>query len=483
MRVAELVSKRKGSAAAELTYYAAGRSGDMRHRRFIVVIVLAFLAAWPAAQGVPEDRVVEMLRQNLPYHRVSPELFEQLGPDLPDGGSAVKALADAAPGGAFDPRALETIPAAALGYRARWRVVRYKAYGLDWDISGLQLTPERPMMPNMPTLAIVNGGSANWYEFFVDPLNRPGLGQFLAQKIPVLLITIPGNYRHGGWTEKQYQKRIPGYLLDRDVSADEAKIRNAVYTFRVVTEGVRKLIETTTTGPVVLVGHSTGGEIQFILEDSSLKSRMQGLSMGWGTGGPAALSAMRKYRGEHTAADYPEIWELSPRPPASYSRGYLGPLNPVWSPKQSRVEVAEHWMGLEATRRPQFKQKLQDIEHQSSDNLRDYVTSQIRQALKGNTLGVKPEDVIADLFTTTRSPVKGYKKMIWTVAALDDGHWDKNPADARELQVADEFRAANPAAPIRVLLFDVPMTHYGHVEKPRQLAGGLIAALRWLTQP
>ena len=446
-----------------------------------LVAVLPLLAAAMAAQSA-EDRIVEMLRQNQPYHRVPPELFEQLGPDLPDGGAAVKALADAAPGSAFDPRALEKLAGATLGYRAKWQVVRYKVYGLDWDISGLQLTPVRPL-PNLPTLAIVNGGSANWYEFFVDPLNRPGLGQFLAQKIPVLLITIPGNYRHGGWTEQQLQKRIPGYLLDRDVSPDEARIRNAVYTFRVVTEGVRKLIEATTSGPVVLVGHSTGGEIQFILKDSSLKTRLQGLSMGWGTGGPAALAAMRTYRGEHTAADYPDIRELSPRPPASYSRGYLGPLNPVWNASQSRVEIAEHWMGLEATRRPQFKQKLQDMEHQSSDNLRDYAASQITQALQGNTLGVKPDEVIADLFTTTRSPVQGYRKMIWTVGALDDGHWDKNPADARELQVADEFRKANPEAAIRVLLFDVPMTHYGHVEKPRQLAGGLIAALRWLAAP
>jgi hypothetical protein len=444
--------------------------------------LLAFVPAGHAAPGTPEDRIVDMLRENRPYHRVSPELFEQLGPDLPDGGAAVKALADAAPGGAFDPRKLETVPAATLGYQAKWQVVRYKVYGLDWDISALQLTPIHPV-PNMPTLAIINGGAANWYEFFVDPLNRPGLGQFLAQKIPVLLITIPGNYRHGGWTEKQYEKRIPGYLLDRDVSAEEARIRTAIYTFRVVTDGVTKLVETTTTGPVVLVGHSTGGEIQFILKNSSLKSRMHGLSMGWGTGGPADLSAMRRYRGAHTASEYPDIRDLTPRLGASYARGYLGPLNPVWNASQTRVEIAEHWMGLEATRRPQFKQKLQDIEHQSSDNLRDYLASQIRQALKGHTLGVRAEDVIADLFTTTRSPVQGYKKMIWTVGALDDGHWNKDPAEARELQVANEFRKANPNAPIRVLLFDVPMTHYGHVEKPRQLAGGLIAALTWLTQP
>ena len=265
------------------------------------------------------------------------------------------------------------------------------------------------------------------------------------------------------------------------MSADEARLRNAIYTFRVVTDGVTKLIETATTGPVVLVGHSTGGEIQFILKDSSLKSRTRGLSMGWGTGGPAVMAAMRKYRGEHTATDYPDLGTLSPRPPSAYSRGYLGPLNPVWNADQSRVEVAERWMGLEATRRPQFKQKLQDMEHQSSDNLREYAASQIRQALNGNTLGVRPDDVIADLFSTTRSTVHGYNKMIWTVGALDDGHWDPNPSEARELQVADEFRKANPGIPIRVLLFDVPMTHYGHIEKPRQLAGGLIAALRWLT--
>src|SRR5262249_38103876 len=157
----------------------------------------------------------------------------------------VKALADATPGGAFDPRKLETVPAKTLGYQVKWHVVSYKVYGLDWDITGLQLTPVRPALQT-PTLAIINGGSANWHEFFIDPLNRPGLGQFLAQRVPVLLITIPGNYRHGGWTEKQLDKRIPGYLIDHDVSADEAKIRNAIYTFRVVTDGVTKLVEAAT---------------------------------------------------------------------------------------------------------------------------------------------------------------------------------------------------------------------------------------------
>ncbi|MBA2301821.1 MAG: alpha/beta fold hydrolase, partial [Acidobacteria bacterium] len=443
--------------------------------RVSLVVVLA--SRLVATQGQPtasEGEVLRLLQQERPYHAVSSTVFDQLGWPLPDAGAAVKALADAAPGGAFDPRRLEAIPAQQLGYRASWREVRYRVYGLDWDISALHLTPNQPVA-GLPTVVIINGGSANFYEFFVTPLNEPGLGQYLAQRVPVVLITIPGNYRHGGWTEKQFEKRIPGYLLDRDVSAEEAKIRHSVYTFRVVTDGVKKLIEAHTTGPVVVVGHSTGGEVQFMLKDSSLKDRLRGLSFGWGTGGPAALSTMREFRGERTADDYPAIWDLNPRPPSAYARGYLGPLNPVWDARQTRLEVATRWMGLEETRRPQFKQTLQNIEHNSADGLRDHVASQIRNVLKGNPYRIDPEEVIGDLFTTMRPTVSGYTKMIWTVAKLDDGHWNPDPAKAREVQVADQFRKANPGVPIRVLLFDVPMTHYGHIEKPRELAGGLVA--------
>lgn len=71
--------------------------------------------------------------------------------------------------------------------------------------------------------------------------------------------------------------------------------------------------------------------------------------------------------------------------------------------------------------------------------------------------------------------------MIWTTSQLDTGHWNMdNPSDASTVQVADEFRELLPGVPVRVLLFDVPMTHYGHIERPQQLAGGLYAALQWL---
>jgi len=144
--------------------------------------------------------------------------------------------------------------------------------------------------------------------------------------------------------------------------------------------------------------------------------------------------------------------------------------------------MAEEWMGAEQRRRAQFKQPLQDMEHSSTINLQAEIAAQIRQTLADNSLGVDADEVIADLFSTMRSPITGYKKMIWATAPLDTGHWNEDLTAARELIVADEFRAANPGVPIRVLLFGVPMTHYGHVEKPRELAGGLFAALRWLAQ-
>jgi hypothetical protein len=34
-----------------------------------------------------------------------------------------------------------------------------------------------------------------------------------------------------------------------------------------------------------------------------------------------------------------------------------------------------------------------------------------------------------------------------------------------------------------VALFDAPITHYGHIERPKEVAGGMVAALKWLMEP
>jgi hypothetical protein len=433
--------------------------------------------------GSPEEDIIQMLQQEQPYHVVTEDQFNQLGWDLPDGGQTVKALADAAPGSAFDPRKLETLSPEVIGYQAKWHEVRYSRYNLDWDITGLHLIPN-DALPGLPTLVFINGGAGNWYEFFVDSLNRPGVGQYLAQKIPVMIVTIPGNYRHGGWTENDLAKRVPAYVLDRDISPEELAIRNAVYTFQLVADGVKRLLETTTTGPIVISGHSTGGEIQFILQGTTFGERLQGKSFGWGTGGPAGLEVMQEFRGVRGADSYPDIWKVRPRPADNYMDGYLGPLNPVWDPSKTRLAMAEEWSALERRRKPYFKQPLQDVEHNSSINLLDHISNQIRQTLNKNEFDVEPEEVIADLFVTMRSPHTGYTKMIWTTSNLDTGHWNPdNVSESRELLIANEFRQKNPGVPIRVLLFDVPLTHFGYGEMPKQLSGGFLAALKWLYQP
>ena len=137
----------------------------------MALVALALTALALQAGASSEEDLIKLFQGNRPYAIVPPALFDQLGWDLPDGGAAVKALADAAPGGAFDPRKLESVPANKLGYRAKWHEVRYKVYGLDWEIGGLLLTPNQAL-PGVPTIAIINGGSANWYEFFVDLFNN-----------------------------------------------------------------------------------------------------------------------------------------------------------------------------------------------------------------------------------------------------------------------------------------------------------------------
>jgi hypothetical protein len=446
--------------------------------------ITLLVAAIAVGASVADQKVPELLTQDRQYSVLPGDVFDSFGWDLPDGGQHVKALADAAPGGAFDPRQLEKIRPADLGYRAQWQVVRYKQYGLDWDITGLQLTPVTPE-PGLPTLAIIHGGSANWYEFFIDPLNRPGLGQFLAERLPIVLITIPGNYTDGGWTEERFDARIPGYLVGQKISAEEARVRNAVFTFKLVAEGVRRLLEQTTTGPLLILGHSTGGELQFLLKESSLKARLDRRSIGWGTGGPASITkAIDERLGERAErvvqyGRYPRVERLRARGPDGYvSSNYIGPLNPLKG--NSKLDVAQKWYAAENRRRPQFKQVLQDMEHQGFVEHRARLEQEIRETLDRNSYGVDANEVIRDLFATMSPPLGGYRRMAWVVGSLDDGHWNRIPEKAREWNIAERFRKENPGVPIRILLIDKPITHYAHIERPKELAAVLVGAIKWV---
>ena len=250
---------------------------------------------------------------------------------------------------------------------------------------------------------------------------------------------------------------------------------------------MRQLLEKTTTGPLLILGHSTGGEIQFLLKESSLKNRLNGRSIGWGTGGPAFLTkefdekAGERAREVQSYGSYPRIDRLRGRNPEGYiSSRYVGPLNPLKG--NTPLDVAKAWFQAEDRRRPQFKQPLQDMEHQGMVEHRARLEKEIREVLAGNKYGVKADDVIHDLFSTMSAPLKGYRRMAWMAGSLDNGHWAATPEAAREFNFARRFRQENSNAAIRVLMIGAPVTHYGHIERPKQLAAVLVGAARWLMQ-
>ena len=79
----------------------------------------------------------------------------------------------------------------------------------------------------------------------------------------------------------------------------ESEIRNAIYTNSLILQGVKQLVMKHTTGDILLIGHSTSGEIAMLAyEDKEMGPRLKGRFLGWGSGGPARLELMRTVRGK-----------------------------------------------------------------------------------------------------------------------------------------------------------------------------------------
>lgn len=442
-----------------------------------------------------EQKIWKLLDDDKAVYVTLPEAdFRALGEgfDLPDGGKSVTDLAMNAPGGAFDPRDVAKIPAATLGYKADWIVERYKRYNMDWDITALRLTSVNPEAKKYPWFIIMNGGAANFYEFFVDLKNRPGWSQYLAQKVNVMIISIPGNFKYGGWEEPvQSIKRQPAYLLDKDLPLSESEVRNSLMNNQLVLQGVKAIIMKHTKGDILMIGHSTSGEISMLANnDAELRARLNGRYFGWGSGGPARLARIRAIKapesaragGDGAGLRQQPLEILSRRDAAGYSRGYSGFLNPLYEPGMSHYEIGERWVASEARRRPQFKQQIQDLEHGGNVDQKGRVEVEIEKLLKksGNPWGVNIEDVNKDLFSTQYTRMDGYKQMVWTVAHYDRNHWlPEDPKKGGEILVANEYRAKNPQAKVRLIIWDPPMTHYGHVELPKQLAAADYSVIRW----
>jgi len=462
-----------------------GNTLRMCFLRWIAAGVLAVgffrsgLAQVGVVDKVADEKIWKLLDDEKAVYVSLPEAdFRTLGKgfNLPDNGKAVTDLAMNAPGGAFDPRDLEKIPARTLGYHAEWIVERYKRYNLDWDITGLKLTSLDPDAKHYPWIVIMNGGAANLYEFFVDLKNRPGWAQFLAQKLNVMVVTIPGNFKYGGWeTPIESLDRQPQYLLDRDLPMQEIEMRNCLLTNSVVLQGVKALVMKHTEGDLLLVGHSTSGEISAMADDDAdLRTRMKGRYLGWGSGGPARLGGERMgaalNSGEGGSREkLPQLELLNRRDVANYSHGYSGFLNPLYEAGMSHAQIAGAWLKSEARRRPQFKQPIQDLEHGGGIGQKS-----------GNPWRIDIEDVNKDLFAADYARMDGYKQMVWTVGHFDRNHWlPEDPMKAYEVYVAGRYRARDPQAKIRLIVWDPPMTHYGHLELPRELAAADYSVIRW----
>ena len=399
-------------------------------------------------------------------------------------------LAERTPGGAFDPADLARISPDRLGYAARWAVHRYACYGMEWEATGLRLESADPGAAHLPWIVIVHGGSANFYEFFVDPLNAPGLGQYLAQAARVLLVNIPGNYRADGWPEP-FDRRQPAYAPNGPMPPEAVRLRNAVFTNRLVFKGVKGLIGAETEGDCLIVGHSTAGELAYLaLNDAEMSPRLKGRFLGWGSGGPAGLRKQWELqvgireRSIRKLSAFPPLWRLRTRNVAEYVHsGYIGPLNPCGGPESGALQTATRWLAREAGRRPNFKQVMQDMEHRGMTELRPKLHHEISEVLTAGGMDAVQEQVFADMFAASAAPLPEIDRGIWVVGKWDRGHWNRqDPLLARERLVVDRFSAALPGADLRIVVLDLPMTHYGHIEKPRELAAVLTQAARWLSR-
>lgn len=451
-----------------------------------ITLFVSFLALSSVGYASP---VWNKLDTSEPFEFLPGEAFSSLGTDLvlPDGGKTVMEIAKAAPGGAFDPRLLDDIDPEILGYDASWEVIRYNHYNLDWEITGLRLESLHPEADSLPWLFIYHGGSANFYEFFNKLDDEPGWGQYLAQRVNVMIVTMPGNFKYGGWDEAPEYRDVP-YLLNETLSIDEQRMRHILINNTVILDGIKRLILEKTEGEFLFIGHSTGGELPHLLrDDPEVGDRLANRFIGWGSGGPARAQLIRDHLQDRLRGrSYQPTWQNRPRNiPAYVGSRYPGILNPLYKPGMSDLDVAIEWFASEGRRRPNFKQPIQDIEHGSAIEWKAVVETelQIEADRTGNKFNIPIEEVTQDLMSTHYVTMTGYERMVWMAARFDRNAWNPTNAEkAREYFMGEEYRRKNPEGEIRVLVADLPLTHYGHVEMPQQLAGKTIDVMKWLTR-
>ena len=319
-------------------------------------------------------------------------------------------------------------PYGEVGYATREVTARYERNGYEWDIHGTLYTPDRDAGPGR-AVVVFHGGAGSERIMDSTPDGRPGLARVLAsQGFVTLAVTYPGHYPPGGvWTEPVPQ-RMPVYLLDRQLPAEEIMDRNLKCTFNTILQGAGLLTDRHLPGRDVLAfGHSTGGPMAAHLYRFVQHARVTGL-LGFGSGGPDGWR--KEWRDQTGAEEYREIpvEQLSRRSPESFRAArYEDPedLTPWGGP--------DEYMAWANPMRSQMKTSLCDNQHNAAVRILDRYVERT---------GLPREEYYDHLQDPDPEWLKSIGALL-VVGENDKGHWLRGDrlGDKREMFMGAKYAA------------------------------------------
>ena len=321
---------------------------------------------------------------------------------------------------------------------------RYNRNGYDWDMHGTLYAPKKEVNSRLAFVCF-HGGAGSEKIMDLTPDGRPGLARVLAsQGFKALALTYPGHYPPGGIWKQPIPERMPVYLLDQELPAEEIKDRNLKCTFNTILQGAGLLTDQNLSRRAILgFGHSTGGPMAAHLTRFSKKTKVIGL-VGFGSGGPDGWR--KEWRDTTGAEKYVEkpIDHVSKRSPDSFkASGYVDPedLTP-WG-------GADDYIRLVSPLRSQMKTSLCDNQHNAAVGILEEYPKRT---------GLPREEYFDHLQAPDPNWLKTIKVLL-TVGENDKGHWVKGDRlqDKREMFMGAKYAAATRGAHV------VLIPRYGHV--------------------
>ena len=321
---------------------------------------------------------------------------------------------------------------------------RYERNGYEWDIHGTLYTPDREVDARR-AFVVFHGGAGSERIMDLTPDGRPGLARALAmQGFKTLSLTYPGHYPPGGVWLEPVPERLPVYLLNQQLPADEILDRNLKCTFNTILQGAGLLTDRHLAGRDVLAfGHSTGGPMAAHLHRFVKRVRVTGLP-GFGSGGPDGWR--KEWRDQTGAEEYREIpvERISRRSPESFRAArYEDPedLTPWGGP--------DEYMAWANPLRSQMKTSLCDNQHNAAVGILDRYVERT---------GLPREEYYDQL----RDPAPEWLKSIGVLLVVgenDKGHWIRGDRleDKREMFMGAKYAAATRRCHV------VLVPRYGHV--------------------